>query len=183
MSTAEVTDFARLKTIFHEATDSEVDIKEITENSQEDDSCMGQIATILTNERQQAKPQVPRLPFPANRSLDSSKSLNTVVQHDSTPHSQPADLQLSRPQSTNLRSPSSQTQSTRDEVDEIASLTSQEALKSLYSLLSCKLSTMQDNPLSPKDRQDIQAFFQMQKKSFRLSLRSNLGSRPLVGSI
>jgi U3 small nucleolar RNA-associated protein 14 len=177
MSTAEVTDFARLKTIFHEATDSDVDIKEVTENSQDDDSCMGQIATILTNERHGGSPQVPRLPLPANKSLDSSKSLNTVVHHDSTPTSQDVAFQ---PHSTNLRSPSSQTQSTRDEVDEIASLTSQEALKSLYSLLSSKLSSMQDNPLSPKDRQDIQAFFQTQKKGFRQSLRSNLGSRPLV---
>lgn len=175
MSTAEVTDFARLKTIFHEATDSDVDIKEVTENSQDDDSCMGQIATILTNEK--LSPQVPRLPLPANKSLDSSKSLNTVVHHDSTPTSQDVALP---PHSTNLRSPSSQTQSTRDEVDEIASLTSQEALKSLYSLLSSKLSSMQDNPLSSKDRQDIQAFFQTQKKGFRQSLRSNLGSRPLV---
>lgn len=184
MGSPEVMDFARLKTIFNEATDSEGEIKEVTENSQEDDSCMGQIATILTSEQKETRTQGPKPSFPtSNRSHDSSKSLSTVIQHDSTPSSQAVEIRSPvRPQSAmvNVRSPSLHTQSTRDEVDEIASLTSQDALKSLYSLLSSKLGTMQDNPLSPKDRKDIQAFFQTQKKSFCLSLRSNLGSRPLV---
>lgn len=115
----------------------------------------------------------------SNMNTSPSEPLPKTKRKIRTPKTQP----VSRPQSSRLlRTPSVYSQSVNDDIALITHITSHDALKSIYSLVSSKIpcSNSTSIDLSNKDKEEIQHFFQNMKKEFQEALENQLASRPIT---
>lgn len=143
------------------------------ESSEEENSYIAEIAEYLES------------PY-AETEIDSREKADIVPiprQQHLTPAKQVSSPYLKkRPASSRgfMKSPSLNSLSTNEDIAYITQITSNEAVKSIYSLVSykfpCSINTTAD--LAEKDKAEIQAFFENKKNEFRNMLKRELNTRP-----
>ena len=159
-------------------------------------SYQGQIDEVseCTGDSSQARsrPSIPKLPIREENqnvsalvksSESNPASLGTVIRHDTptkktnkkiaeSPYIKPTS---NRPQTAGVKSASKfSTANLRDEITMITNLASNDIIKSIYSLVTTKNKMLHVKEMDNNDQQEIQTFFQEQKRKFRNQLEQHI---------